>query len=659
MTVSRGKRQKVLPTEDGPRAPHEHELTRAIHRLCVRLEGVTGSLERLARIVVRHVSGDSPGIGQDAPAQAPEPAPGELPGQGVLDFEAAPRHGEPTTPAAGPAHESAARPDLDEPRVERVWTFGRLARHARDLVRANPGRDWDAVELCRTLRGVGVHVRSWRGLPLKLKAQLMRNGTIVSAGERRFRAAIGNPPDARTRLPEPRRGEKQPGPLRAVEPVGGIPWDDIVTTARSALAEVPTRVWTRIEIARRVREAGVTSPTWAGIEFGLVARLGALGLIEHLDRSRFRVRTPVEHPPDVQGLERTEGDAATREGTAAREPPAAQVGEPGVHPERPAAADPVFAISDEVTSLSPWLGDLPKRQSTAQIAVWAGRLRRLHDSLGDLEQDRQRRVRAEIRSLIAWLARLAKQHRCDWIDALSSEWDSADWDTYVAFNEVVAGGRDPDLTGEEEARYHRDRLRGLFSPHRLSAARDAQDVLREALRVLPEHDGAVARAIQAFGRPTERRVEPPRPKAPFQRQTDRSTHLEEPPPLERNVPPEVLGLTRGKYGLVAGGQGSREAHRIAIERSLEFEKLEWVYGERGKGSHLRLLEERMWSGRYDLVLLLASHSGHDSGGLVAACRAVKVPLVYLSRGYSVTSVIEAICQQLAPRRGPREPPARR
>lgn len=80
------------------------------------------------------------------------------------------------------------------------------------------------------------------------------------------------------------------------------------------------------------------------------------------------------------------------------------------------------------------------------------------------------------------------------------------------------------------------------------------------------------------------------------------------------------------------------------------EKLDWVYGERGGSSHLISMAASIRPGKYDLVFLLAGFSGHDwSSKLAKACRNSGIRLIYLTRGYSVSQVAEAIRQQAMPR----------
>lgn len=660
----RRKRSLTVATRHrrAPVVEEQPDILRAILHLADRLDGMIGALDRLgglaerlllARLAGADGSSDPTARPKLGPLYSPRPAIDssslrreETPGQGIL-------------PGLGARAKSASTPKTaTATTTPRPSDFREVIAAARELVRGTPDREWTGADLCRALKDLGARPTSWRGMPMKLPAELKKQGVTEVTGGGRFRAtqarntvSVDRPPRAKHVPATPRRTDRgaQPPPAHA------LPWDTIVSAARRILEDDPTRRWKWAELARAVRENGVDSHSWKGVHIGLVAKLEALDLVERLDEHHFRARAALapagddesEHTAAVIDSDPSGTDVRER-GVDALEPQPV----PGRVPEqaRSSAVDSVFAVADEIKSLGSWLEDLPRRQCTAQIASWAGRLRRLHDSVGTLAPEEVRRLREEMRPLLGGLTRLSEQYGTEWIDALSSEWKTDDWSGYVTHHEAVAAGREPELTREREELFHRDRLRGLFNPQRRSAKRDAHEVLREALEVLPESDAVVVRVIQRFGRPVERRLEPQQPLPPFRRMGDRQATPQAPPPAVRNVPVDIRALTRGKRVLVAGGQGFREADRLAIEQKLELEKLDWVYGELGKGSHFQLLEERIRPGRYDMVLFLASHAGYNSSGLVEACRAAEVPLIYLSRGYSVTSVIESIRQQLLARR---------
>lgn len=537
------------------------------------------------------------------------------------------------------------------------WPMARVFEIASEIVLREPDREWSGPDICQALLQAGARLESWRGVPMQITAELKRRGVIQAVSRASFRVVGAAPaPDRAVDAAGLKQASKRPSPSTPA-----IPWDEIVAAARRCLEAEPCREWTWPELARAARDTGVASPTWKGIHIGLVAKLEALGLVERVDAQRVRavvsfasspLATPdvpviVAHSP-VAGSE----GAATEEISRSERPTPEADSTPATTASALSSADSVFALADEIEKLGPWLSGLSQRQRTAQVAAWAGRVRRLQESVGNLQPDEQRRVRDALRPMLGGLARMAKKYGCDWVDALSSEWEAEDWDGYIEYNHAVARGHAPAVEREQEESCHRDRLRGLFNPHRKTARRDAPDTIREALTILPETDATVARAIRMFGRPPERRADPPTPAPPFRRRDDARARPDERVAIVREVPADVLAITRGKHALVAGGQGAREAHRTAIQKSLQLERLEWVYGERGNGSHFATLESRMRPGRYDLVLLLASHSGHNSNGLVDACRNAGIPLVYLARGYSVTSVIEAIRQQVLARRVP-------
>jgi hypothetical protein len=118
------------------------------------------------------------------------------------------------------------------------------------------------------------------------------------------------------------------------------------------------------------------------------------------------------------------------------------------------------------------------------------------------------------------------------------------------------------------------------------------------------------------------------------------------------VPREVLALTRGKRALMAGGQGERETQRAALQKAFDLAELEWVVGERNQASPFQRLEARVRPGAFDLVLFLSAFASHKASGFVRACKDAGIPLVYLPRGYSPSSVAHEIDEQLVRRKAP-------
>lgn len=524
------------------------------------------------------------------------------------------------------------------------WSWNALVDLSVTLVQSKPDHRWSWLEFVGELQRHGVVLESWRGVNGRLVAELKKRG-LVTADRRSFQAVSTKQRSQVGGLEQEhdiRDGEARDTSPPAAPPKGPgleLPWDELVRVATRALEDRVGERLTGAQLCQLLRDRGVQMATWKGVPIGLVGKLHGLRMVARSKDGSFVVLESVRPAAGHRNLD---------------EPAEARP------PSSPANADDddLDGLTDEIAALTPYLDDLPQRQVTAQICVWVGRVRRLQDTLGNRPKEIARLLGQALRNIFRRLHALARQSRSGWVDALSLDWTTA-WDAYITYNEAIATGTEPRLTREEEQAYYRDVLRGLLNPERRTASQDAQALVLAASPVLPENDAVLARVIERLGRPMDRRQEAKGP-PPFLRRDDTIGSEEAPPTIERHVPEDVLARTRGKRALIAGGQGAREAHRRAIQESLGLSDVEWVTTERGKAAPFSRLEERMRPGRYDLVLFLASHSSHQSGGFIRACRSAQIPLVYLARGYSVNSVAQAIQHQLVAKRAPElaEPPVR-
>ena len=130
---------------------------------------------------------------------------------------------------------------------------------------------------------------------------------------------------------------------------------------------------------------------------------------------------------------------------------------------------------------------------------------------------------------------------------------------------------------------------------------------------------------------------------PVARRTERSV----PAPQAVHIPPEVRAIAQGKRVLMVGGQGQRPPQREAIKTALELGDLEWITTERGQASPYERLAQRMSGGTYDAVFFVSAFSSHKAMPFIKAARAAGVPVVYLSRGYGVTRVVDEVRRQWA------------
>jgi hypothetical protein len=92
-------------------------------------------------------------------------------------------------------------------------------------------------------------------------------------------------------------------------------------------------------------------------------------------------------------------------------------------------SDPLRLLEDEVRAQVHALGQLPSSACTAQIAVWAGRVRWYAETHGN-------RVAADL--LLDKIRALARAMDAGRIEALNGSWRISDWPSYIRANEALA-----------------------------------------------------------------------------------------------------------------------------------------------------------------------------------------------------------------------------
>lgn len=107
------------------------------------------------------------------------------------------------------------------------------------------------------------------------------------------------------------------------------------------------------------------------------------------------------------------------------------------------------------------------------------------------------------------------------------------------------------------------------------------------------------------------------------------------------VPDHIVAKTQGKRMLIVGGQGAREAHRENYLERFQLRSCEWFTQEKSSSSLLRLVP-KVTLKNYDIMVFLAGYTSHKSQRLITTARRNKLPVVTITRGYSVSSVAHAI-----------------
>jgi hypothetical protein len=154
-------------------------------------------------------------------------------------------------------------------------------------------------------------------------------------------------------------------------------------------------------------------------------------------------------------------------------------------------------LGREIDTCEIVLGAMEPNRRTALVALWAGRARRVQDrwqhdpSVPQLQRDSLRRT-------FGRLSRLAREHHCLWIDALTPDW-TTDWTVYCGIKQELLTGQDSGLSLDQRRSYWKARLRSILSPRRHVVTAEAVKVVAEATAVLPEDDAELLAATRKFG----------------------------------------------------------------------------------------------------------------------------------------------------------------
>ncbi len=379
----------------------------------------------------------------------------------------------------------------------------------------------------------------------------------------------------------------------------------LIPAAARLLGEEPDRIWRGWELVRAVLDtADPAKVDWSqALIDGLLRRLTVRGFLAKPAPDRYRAVVGEEEAEEPVG---SEGE--------------------------------IERLEREIDTSMPYLGSLASSDLKAQVTIWGARARVIQDTGAPLPSDWEKRLSR----VFGRLGTIVKRHRCGWVDTLNRQW-STEWPTYIAVQRGRLTDLPPDLTPEQEEAFLAAELRGLLAPGRVVEPAEPDVILLDALEVLGDDHPLVAEALGRFGDP---RLEAhPAARLRRRKRSPRKEGIEDgEAPVE--VPPAVLALTRGRRALMAGGQGSREAQRRAIEEALQFSTLDWETIERGQAAPALRLAERVRGGSYDFVFFLAGFTSHKGTVVVDACRETGVPLVYLNRGYNLSRVVREIEEQL-------------
>ncbi len=297
-------------------------------------------------------------------------------------------------------------------------------------------------------------------------------------------------------------------------------------------------------------------------------------------------------------------------------------------------------LEEEIGELESCLKDMNPIDRTATVSGWAGQTRKvLHN-----EQNEETRARAI--ALIPKLRAIASRYKI-WVTALLPGWEIEDWDLYIR---AVAATKTI-LTKDEEEVIQEGNLRALISHPKDVESSFAETIITTAQRVLGDQNALLYQARRKFTPPAS---SPQAVSVPLQvepiavAETVAVTQAEESDPstAERliEIPEHILAKTAGKRMLIVGGQGARVAHLENYLERFSLKSCEWFTQEKNSNSLARLAP-RVNRKNFDMLVYIASFGGHRNMKLVTTAKKNQLPVMMITRGYSVSSVAQAIESQ--------------
>lgn len=139
---------------------------------------------------------------------------------------------------------------------------------------------------------------------------------------------------------------------------------------------------------------------------------------------------------------------------------------------------------------------------------------------------------------------------------------------------------------------------------------------------------------------------PPRPAAPVKpARPQKKAQAPAPAAASPEVPAVVLAHTRGRRGLVIGGDNRGHA-KARIQAALELKNLDWEPGK--KMRKVRAAARRLENGRYDVVIVLQNFISHKVTNMVLPALPDDGEVVcgFVPRGYGVDGVVRALLETL-------------
>ena len=288
---------------------------------------------------------------------------------------------------------------------------------------------------------------------------------------------------------------------------------------------------------------------------------------------------------------------------------------------------------------------LSREEQKAQLKIWLGYVRSYQEMCRDTGVAREDPMSLTLDGVFGALTRMSKEQMPGFIPefARGTTPPQGNWEYYIedAREELARAARA--ASRRVRTKIQVDEAAYINEIRRIVADDSGDDLSFEADFCEAVHD-----ALLALGADNPSLLEIISPFADVVDRDDRLTSLVRRLPVASTreggrVPTEVLAWTKGKRGLIVGGQPNADA-KATLESAFQFESLEWIASD---GAPNGSLVNRCRQGTLDFIIVLIRFVSHSmSEGISVACRGVPTKLVKVHRGYGVSQVSAAFQEAL-------------
>ncbi|MDX2038257.1 MAG: hypothetical protein SFX72_16530 [Isosphaeraceae bacterium] len=319
----------------------------------------------------------------------------------------------------------------------------------------------------------------------------------------------------------------------------------------------------------------------------------------------------------------------------------------------------IKALLHEINEGSSHFSVLDSREQKAQLMIWIGKLRRLQLT----NASRPAEEVQELESIFRRLVSISKQYMPGYIDAFQEGY-TADWDVYIVeaqerlreATETVRRDRELRQKREEEALREQERrarlkeqaavaiedLRAVIASHDLPES--GLDEFFAALAKVVSLNGAAEPELLQLIRPYREHINGSEFRA-VRKNLDRLQEEDDKVVDDaafRERFRKIIELTRGRRAVIIGG-AVREDARKSLQKTFEFDELEWEAHESNRPAILKSLEQRVRNRGIDLLLILKEFVSHSIPGTFRPlCDDFEIPCLMVEKGYGASQVAEAI-----------------